>query len=112
MFNIPRSVKPDLSELHWLPIRQRIDFKIAVLVFKVIHGLAPVYLRELLRPYRQKRALRSNLDCFLLQVPRSDNGSGNRSFKVKGPRVWNSLPANVRARKELYTFKKLLKTTL
>ena len=36
-------------ELHWLPINQRIDFKIALLTFKCIHGNAPEYLKELLR---------------------------------------------------------------
>jgi len=35
-----------MRELHWLPVRQRIRFKTAILVFKCLHGLAPEYLSE------------------------------------------------------------------
>jgi len=37
-------ISPTLRELHWLPVRKRITFKLAVLVFKCLHGLAPPYL--------------------------------------------------------------------
>ena len=37
-----------LAELHWLPIQQRIEFKIITLVHKSLHGLAPQYLVDLL----------------------------------------------------------------
>jgi len=39
-------ITPVMRELHWLPVRQRIKFKTAVLVFKCLHGLAPAYLSE------------------------------------------------------------------
>ena len=110
VLQLPKSIAPDLSELHWLPVKYRIDFKIAVLTFKSIHGLAPVYLQELLKPFVSSRTLRSKLDCNLLTVPRSHHGSGDRSSQVYGPIVWNGLPADVRACRELYPFKKLLKT--
>ena len=34
-------ITPVLRELHWLPVRQRIDFKLAVLVYKALHGQLP-----------------------------------------------------------------------
>ena len=37
-----------LRELHWLPVKFRVEFKIALLVFKTLNGLAPQYLSELL----------------------------------------------------------------
>ena len=40
-------ITPILQSLHWLPIQQRISFKILLLVFKIIHKLAPAYLQEL-----------------------------------------------------------------
>ena len=40
-----------LRELHWLPIAQRIDFKIATMVWKALHGTAPRYLEDLLKRY-------------------------------------------------------------
>ena len=41
-------VTPFLRELHWLPVRQRINYKILLLTFKTIHGKSPVYLQELI----------------------------------------------------------------
>ena len=40
-----------MRSLHWLPIRSRIIFKILLLVYKTLHGLAPAYLTELVKPY-------------------------------------------------------------
>jgi len=34
-------ITPILQQLHWLPVRQRVEFKLATLVFKILHGLAP-----------------------------------------------------------------------
>ena len=111
ILQLPRSVAPDLSSLHWLPIRQRVDYKIATLVFKTLHGLAPSYLQELLTPYTAGRHLRSDNDNLLV-VPRTTNKSGNRSFVVNGPCVWNALPCHVRCTSDLNVFKRLLKTVL
>ena len=111
ILKIPRTVDPDLSGLHWLPIKFRIDFKIAVIVFKCINGLAPVYLSDLISSFQPRRTPRSD-NGILLTVPRTTNGLGDRSFKVYGPHVWNTLPKHVRAARDICTFKKLLKTCL
>jgi len=37
-------ISPVLRQLHWLPVRQHVTFKLAILVFKALHGLAPRYL--------------------------------------------------------------------
>ena len=47
-----------LKELHWLPIRFRIDYKIALITYKVLHGDGPAYLRELLVTTQHQRSLR------------------------------------------------------
>ena len=44
-------VTPLLIQLHWLPIEQRITFKIAVITFKALHGAAPSYITDLMKPY-------------------------------------------------------------
>jgi len=40
-------ITPILRQLHWLPVRQRVDFKIAFLVFQCLTGQAPAYLAML-----------------------------------------------------------------
>ena len=52
-------VTPLLIDLHWLPVRQRIVFKILLYTFKALHGATPMYLIELISPYIPRRALRS-----------------------------------------------------
>ena len=54
-----------LRSLHWLPIRFRIEFKIATLVFRCVSGDAPSYLRELVKPYQPTRDLRSEDNSHL-----------------------------------------------
>ena len=61
-------VTPLLIELHWLPVRQRIVFKILRYTFKALHGVTPMYLTELMSPYIPRRALRS-ADQLLLEQP-------------------------------------------
>ena len=52
-------VTPCLIDLHWLPVKYRVDFKIAVLTFKCLNELAPQYLQDLIEIYNPPRALRS-----------------------------------------------------
>ncbi len=52
-------ISPVLSTLHWLPIKHRIDFKILLISYKALNGLAPQYLSELLSHYSPPRPLRS-----------------------------------------------------
>ncbi len=73
-----------LASLLWLPIHFRIDFKILLLVFKVLNGLAPPYLCELLHVHTPVKALRSSSQ-MALDVPRSR--LKNRAFSVAAPNL-------------------------
>ena len=106
---------PVLRCLHWLPVRHRIKFKIAVLVYKCLHGMAPSYLTSYCTPVLSHTG-RSNLRSAKtgqLLVPRTRTAYGGRSFAVHGPTVWNSLPAELRSPDiSLSVFRKQLKTYL
>ena len=82
---------------HWLPVKARIQYKIACLCFQCIYrNSMPPYISDLLHPYCPSRTLHS-LDTSLLTVPRfSLETFGKRSFSVFGPTVWNSLPLSLR----------------
>jgi len=101
-----------LRELHWLPIRRSVEFKIATLVFKALNGLAPPYLVDDCNLVSDDiRRLRSAVS-FMCAVPRTRTRLGDRSFAVAGQRVWNYLPTALRAVEDYEQFKKLLKTHL
>ena len=108
-------ITPLLYELHWLPVRQRISFKILLFVFKAIHGFAPTYLRELVSVKRLGNYnLRSSSDGLLLATPtyRSRVTLGDRSFQVAAPALWNVLPREIRSITDRGIFKCHLKTHL
>ena len=80
-------ITPVLRQLHWLPVRQRVVFKIAGLVHQLLGGLAPAYLADDCRLLSDigRRPLRSNSnDMRKLLVPRTHNKLGDRSFSAAG----------------------------
>ena len=102
-----------LRTLHWLPLKARIQYKIACLCFQCLsHNTMPLYLSDLLHPYQPSKTLHS-LDTSLLSVPHFCLETfGRRSFSVFGPTVWNSLPLSLRQTQCFSTFKKKLKPYL
>ncbi len=107
------SITPIMKQLHWLPIDQRIIYKISLLVFKAIHGKSPSYIRDLIQPYVPARDhLRSAADKFRLVEHAGINSWGSRSFQVAAGKVWNGLPHSIRAIQTIDTFKSTLKTHL
>ena len=92
-------ITPVLRQLHWLPVRQRVVFKIAGLVHQSLVGLAPAYFADDCRLLSDvgRRPLRSNSnDMRKLFVPRTRNKLGDRSFSATGPRLWNDLAPRLR----------------
>ena len=61
-------ITPVLQKLHWLPVRYRIMYKILILTYKCIHGLAPLYLQELIQEYKPTRNLRSSSKLNLISA--------------------------------------------
>ncbi len=89
-------ITPILQSLHWLPIKFRISYKILLLAYKALNDLAPAYLTNLLSRYNPTRSLRSQ-NSGLLVVPRiAKSTKGGRTFSYLAPKLWNSLPENVR----------------
>lgn len=108
-------ITPVLRNLHWLPIPDRITFKVAITVFKYFNNphTAPSYLHlPSVNTLSGRRSLRSASRNDLL-VPRSLSATyGQKSFFVVGPKIWNSLPLVLRLTPTLASFKSQLKTYL
>ena len=105
-------IRPVLKKLHWLPIEKRNVFKILLLTFKARAKLAPQYIQDLINDYTPQRNLRSGSKC-LLETPNYNLESyGKRAFSVAAPRLWNSLPMELKTSTSIDIFKKKLKTYL
>ena len=96
------SVEDKMRIANILPLNLFFKYNIAVLMFKVKHGLAPVYMKELVT-----ESDRCNSQNFLLPVTRID--LYKLSFSFAGPSVWNSLPSRLKLCNKLSVFKKYLK---
>ena len=83
---------PVLYKLHWLPVKYRIEYKIILITYRALNGLAPNYLQDLLQVYQPARSLRSSGDLKLV-VPRTRLRSyGDRAFSVKAPKFMEFTP--------------------
>ena len=102
-------ITPILKSLHWLPVGQRIDFKIMLLTYKSLHGLGPKYLTDMLPLHQPSRPLRSS-ETNLLIIPRVNTKHGKAGFSYYATNSWNKLPEDLRLAPTLSTFKTRLKT--
>ena len=116
IYHCPRisHITPILIALHWLPIKCRVEFKIALLVYKALNSMVPIHVSELLMPKPTCNCwrLRSD-DQGLLRISKTNCKTlSDRSFAHAAPQLWNSLPLNVRNCDSISVFKKHLKTFL
>ena len=99
--------------LHWLPVEQRIEYKLSSLCFKITSHQAPIYLSELVHLYTPSRQLRSSTDIRVSRIrPFRTKSCGQSSLSYQAPVIWNQLPVSVRHSTSLGSFKSSLKTFL
>ena len=82
-----------------------------LITFKALHGLAPMYITELLKPYRPP-SLRSNLRNFLTVPSSNTSVYGDRAFSFAAAKLWNALSGHIRSMDSITSFKSGLKTFL
>ena len=105
-------ITPYLKKLHFLPIKQRIKFKIALLVYKCINNIAPSYLQELISLRNPKsNQLRMDNDYFILDHPVAPSlKSSDSAFMFSALQIWNELSYEIRSSENVESFKSKLKT--
>ena len=98
------SVDEHLKSLHWLKVNERVKFKILLLTYKAMNGMAPPYIIELLE-FNNLSGTRNPT----LHIP---TVSSQRAFSVSAPRLWNNLPSHLKSCESVEIFKSKLKTLL
>ena len=106
--HIPNMAARIFAKLHWLPIKQRIVYKIRITTYKAYHSIAPNYICGLITRREYKREFRPNdqMNIVVLLVKRQH--FGERSISYAAPREWNRLELSIRKSKSLKYFKKKL----
>ena len=108
-------ITPLLRELHWLKIRERIQFRLCVLILLCLNGTVPRYLTDGLHRTTEvadRRCLRSADTTTLTVLATHRSSMGDRAFPVAASRSWNALPAHIRSSSSLPTFRRELKMWL
>jgi len=77
------------TDLHWLPIRQRIDYKIATITYKVNQTNTPVYMTSLISDYIPSQTIRSSDHQ---SQPATTLTFSQKAFAFGSPTIWNRLP--------------------
>ena len=112
--SLPRHehVTSSFIRLHWLPIKFRINFKIAILCFKCIHRHATNYLKSMVAIKKTSTYnLRSSTSIQLEDHSRrSKKTLGDRAFSNASAKIWSSLPQSLQSQQNFNTFKSLLET--
>ena len=97
-------------QLHWLPIRQQIVFKLAAVTYKARLSGLPSYLQCEIHDYHPSRTLATS--ALLLQQQPTTISFAAIAFCPAAPTVWNSLGVHARSADTFLTFKNRLKTEL
>ena len=105
---------PVLSQLHWLPIKYRTEFKILLMTFKAIQGMVPDYICKLISRKKSTGYSLKASKKVMLEVPRGKKlpTLGGRAFCYAAPKLWNNLPGEISSLDSLSNFKCLVKTYL
>ena len=103
-------MKPNLTILHWLPIRAWVTFIITTIVFKIRRTRQPSYLAELIKDHVPFDVLWLTI-CrqSILKESKTASVTGARSFRYTAAKTWNSLSDNIRLDNTLWTFRTRLK---
>ena len=102
-------------KLHWLPIEQRVLYKVLLLTYKSLNGKVPEYLKELLTCYVPNPTLRYSIDSRQnkLIVPKTHySATEKRAFGIRAPSEWNKHPSDLHNKASVDAFKQALKTHL
>ena len=105
-------ISPVLKDLHWLPVANRIKFKILTLTYKCLHNQAPTYLSDMIELHSPPRDLRSAHNLSLKVPTTRLKTYGDRAFSRAAPDLWNALPIHIKGAYSLDCFKSELKTYL
>ena len=105
-------ISPVLRDLHWLPIKRRIEHKVIMHTFRALHGQSLSYIEDLMKVYKPTRTLRSQ-NSLSLFIPRVRTVTyGEKSFTDLAPNLWNVLPSHMKHICDIDNFKSMLKTYL
>ena len=94
-------ITPKLDELHWLPVRSRIVYKLSLITYEAMQADAPFYITNLISRYTSTKSLRSNTQNYLHEPRYKQESYGAHAFCNALPRLWGILCASLQSSSSL-----------
>ena len=104
------NITPVLKKLHWLPMEERVKYKVATLTFRAIRGMAPENISNLISTQTRRAPFDHAKKIVLVTRKSRTKTYGDRTFSSQAPTIWNALPHELRNETDCIKFKKQLKT--
>ena len=102
-----------LCSLNWTTIDVRFKYFVAILMYKCVKGLAPIYLSDKFQYLTDVHSRTTrNVSNDLLYLPKPSTEMYKRSFLYSGANIWNSLDSATKQSTTLLSFKELYKSCL
>ena len=102
------SAKYMVCELHCIPVRTRVHYKLLLLTYTTLNGSAPEYLVNQLLDYCPTRVLQS-VNQNILSVKKTRIKIGDSSSTVPASVLWNELPCQIKKARSIDCFKLMIK---
>ena len=97
----------EFKAINWLPTKNRMDQCVCINVMKFFNGIAPAYSTEIFHPANLGRIMRRSK--FELEFPFCKSTSGQKCLSYLGPKIWNSLPSDLKSANNPNTSKHKIK---
>ena len=101
---------PYINKMKWLKVNNKIVYDVCVFIYKILENYIPQRIL-VLESINQIRSLQTRQSRNLM-VPRRRTAVADRAVSVRGPKLWNSLPMNIRECESFSVFKSKLKSYL
>ena len=100
-------ITPILKQLRWMPVKDHLFYRDALLTFKCMNGMAPTNLCSRFIK-RGTISGRSTCNANILDIPRYKTATGQRSFLYRAVTIWNNLPSDIKLSSTMNIFKRKL----
>ena len=93
----------EFKEINQLPTKERVSQCICINILKFFNNMPPDYTSEIFYPSHSR--YNTCLSTYKIDLPFCKSIYGQKTLSYLGPKIWNSLPAQIKLCKNVNTFK-------
>ena len=95
-----------VKKLKWMNVKERIDYFLCLTMFKCLNGKAPFYMQNEISYVNDISERTTTKRAYDIHLPSFTSNIKEKSVYVRGAKVWNKLPCEIKCIHNIDTFKK------